>query len=73
MRFSPAAACDMKSSSETALLRRAAALGFAVEAFAALRDLARLRGVVDDEELVAGHGHAGRGRGPAPEWPGRPA
>ena len=39
-------------------LARAAALRFAVEPLATLRDLARLRRILDDEELVAGHRHA---------------
>ena len=49
----------MKSSSVTRALARAAALRFAIEPLATLRDLARLRRIVDDEELVAGHRHTG--------------
>src|ERR1019366_9243076 len=51
-------------------LARAAALRLAVEALAALRDLPRLAGILDDEELVAGHRHTDhaehlhRNRGP---------
>ena len=40
------------------LLDGAAALRFAIEALAPLRDLARLHRVLDDDELVAGHRHA---------------
>ena len=39
-------------------LARATALGLAVEALAPLRDIAGFAGVLDDEELVAGHRHA---------------
>src|SRR4026207_1965963 len=73
VRFSPADVCDMKSSSVTALLlaprlfasrpgrpprRGAVVVRAAAGPLAALCNLARLRGILDDAELVAGHRHA---------------
>src|SRR3954465_8981902 len=36
----------------------AAALGLAIQALAALRDLARLHRILDDDELITGHRHS---------------
>ena len=50
--------CAMKSSSVTPPRVAATALRFAIETLAALRDFARRRGVLDDEQLIARHRHA---------------
>ena len=58
VRAPPAADCAMKSSSVTPPRVAATALRLAIETLATLRDFARRRRVLDDEELIAGHRHA---------------
>jgi hypothetical protein len=58
VRAPPSADCAMKSSSVTPARLPRRLFVLAIETLAALRDLARRRRVLDDEQLIARHRHA---------------